>query len=183
VSATGSKVKGPPGNVISLVGPANAGKTLIICRLLAWFKERGLRVAVLKHSHHTPPAASPEAAAGRQAGLDAWAVAVPGVLQINRFLPGAPDLAELLSFLSPQVDIVLVEGYKTSYLPKILLAGPGLEEVIPPPGNVVARLSSQVNAGSVPSFHPDDVENLGRFVMARCGLSFSGNEAARGLGA
>ena len=37
---------------IAIVGTSNTGKTELICRLLEWFSAPGLRVAVLKHSHH-----------------------------------------------------------------------------------------------------------------------------------
>ena len=38
---------------LSIVGFSGSGKTELICRLLDWLARRGLRVAVLKHTHHT----------------------------------------------------------------------------------------------------------------------------------
>lgn len=162
--------KGVPGNVISLVGPANSGKTQAICRLVAWLREQGYRSAVLKHSHHVSPAVSPGAEICRRAGGEILAVATQGALQVNRMLPGEPDLHWLLACLSPLVDVVLVEGYKRSSLPKILLVGPGLEDVLPRRHGVVAYLSQAALEGPLPTFHPQDVAGLGRFILSRCGL-------------
>ncbi len=156
--------------VISLVGPANSGKTQTVCRLVGWLAERGLRVGVVKHSHHRLPAVSPEAAAYRQAGARAFAAAAPRVLQITCFPPGDPDPAPLLTWLNSQLDVVLVEGYKGGDLPKILLTGPGLEEVLPDRRQVVALISPQAGEGPLPVFHPDDLEGLGRFILTYLGM-------------
>ena len=38
--------------IVAISGIKNSGKTTLICRLLEIFKEKGLRVAVLKHDGH-----------------------------------------------------------------------------------------------------------------------------------
>ena len=38
--------------IVAISGIKNSGKTTLICRLLENFKEKGLRVAVLKHDGH-----------------------------------------------------------------------------------------------------------------------------------
>lgn len=153
------------------MGPANSGKTQTICRLVGWLQERGLRVAVLKHSHHGQPAVSLQASDYRQAGVGVFAETAAGELQVTCFLPGEPELVPLLAFLSAQVEVVLVEGYKTSRLPKILLTGPGLEDVLPDRRQVVALINPRAGEDLLPAFHPDDLEGLGWFVLARLGIS------------
>lgn len=154
-----------PGNVISLVGPSGSGKTEIICRLVGWLTARGYTVGVLKHSHHSRPAVTPEAEAFRQAGVRVYARPSPGVLEIDGFYDGEPDPGPLLALLASQVEVLLVEGYKTGPLPKILLTGPGVEEVLPGRQGVVALVSRQPGGGELPVFVPEDVEGLGNFVL------------------
>ena len=107
------------------MGTSNTGKTELICRLLEWFAAQGLRVAVLKHSHHQHLGDDgKDTWRYRQAGGRLVALAAPGLLQITRSGPEEPPLDEILAELAPDADLILVEGYKTSDLPKVGLAPP-----------------------------------------------------------
>jgi molybdopterin-guanine dinucleotide biosynthesis protein B len=158
-------------NIMSFVGPSGSGKTELICRLLGWFGAQGLKVAVLKHSH--------KAASGddgkdtgkfRRAGAQTVALAAPGLLQITRSFPGDPPLATVLAALIPTADLILVEGYKTSSLPKMALVGPTLEQVLTDYSRVVALVSPEPLASPLPVFHPRETAELGRFIKDYLGL-------------
>ena len=117
---------------LSIVGPSGSGKTELICRLLAWFERRGLRVAVLKHTHHRDLGdRGKDTWRFRQAGAALVALAAPGLLQVNRPFPAEPPLSEVLASLSPEVDLILVEGYKSGPLPKIVVLPPDLKRALP----------------------------------------------------
>lgn len=154
-----------PGNAIALVGPSGSGKTEIICRLVGWLTARGYRVGVLKHSHHPRPTMTPAAAAFRQAGLRVFARLANEALEIYGFLDGEPEPGPLLAHLASQVDLLVVEGYKHGPLPKILLTGPEVEQVLPSRQGVVALVSRQPGEGELPVFSPEDVDGLGNFVL------------------
>lgn len=156
--------------VISVVGPSGSGKTELICRLVKWFRGRGLKVAVLKHSHKADLGGNGLSHACRQAGAQAVTQAGPHLVQVNRYAPGEPDLAEILAFLTPQADLVIVEGYKKSLLPKIALTGPELEEIPLDRTKVVAWVSREAAVSSVPVFHPDKVEDIGAFILRFLGM-------------
>lgn len=160
-----------PAKVISLVGPANSGKTGLICRLVAWFRARGFRVAVLKHSHKAVLAESSTARTYRQAGAQAVAQIGPHLAQINRYVQGEPELVEILALLAPDADLVLVEGYKQSSLPKIALTGPDLEPIPLDRSRVAAWVSREAVASPVQVFHPDRVEDLGAFILDFLGIA------------
>jgi molybdopterin-guanine dinucleotide biosynthesis protein MobB len=158
--------------VMSFVGPSGCGKTTLICRLLDWFLAQGLRVAVLKHSHKTGLGdGGKDTGKFRQAGAQAVALAAPGLLQVSRFFPDEPPLSAALEALAPEADLILVEGYKTSSLPKIALAGPDLEPVRPDLSRVVALVSSAPVDSALPVFHPQEVAELGSFIREYLGLS------------
>ena len=152
------------------MGPSNSGKTELICALLKWFATQKLKVAVLKHSHkqHLGDEGK-DTCRYRQAGGQLVALAAPGLLQINRTFPGEPSLAAVLSELAPEADLILVEGYKTSDLPKIGVVGPDVPPVLPNYPRVVAWISPLALATALPVFSPAQVEEIGRFIQTQLG--------------
>jgi molybdopterin-guanine dinucleotide biosynthesis protein B len=42
----------PPPNVAAFTGASGAGKTTLICAVIAHYAARGVRVAAIKHTHH-----------------------------------------------------------------------------------------------------------------------------------
>jgi molybdopterin-guanine dinucleotide biosynthesis protein MobB len=150
---------------VAIVGPSNSGKTELICRLVDWFQARGLKVAVLKHSHH-PHLGDNAKDTGRyrRAGAENVALAGPGLLQITLSLPSDPAVEEVLSSWAPVADLILVEGYKSGSLPKIALVGPKLEKVLSDFSRVIALVGEPPGPSPLPVFSPGQVEELGRFI-------------------
>jgi len=152
---------------IAVVGQSNTGKTELICRLLPWLSARGLRVAVLKHSHH------PDLDRGergkdtwryRQAGAQTVALAAPGFLQVTRSFAGEPPLEQIMSSLASDADIVLVEGYKTGTLPKVAVLPPEDRPEAPDYQHLIALVSEQPVDSPLPVFQPHQVEKLGQWL-------------------
>lgn len=164
LSATGDKA-------IALVGPANSGKTELICRLLEWFTAQGLRAAVLKHSHHQHLGDDgKDTWRYRQAGGQLVALAAPGLLQITRSGPEEPPLPEILAELARDADLILVEGYKTSDLPKVgLVASEAAAASLPDYPRLVAWVSALELSTDLPVFHPRQVAEIGRFIQDQLG--------------
>jgi molybdopterin-guanine dinucleotide biosynthesis protein MobB len=72
--------------------------------------------------------------------------------------------------VAPDADLVLVEGYKTSSLPKIAMVGHDLEEVLSDFSRVIALVSSHPVESSLPVFHPRQVAELGLFIKEYLGI-------------
>ena len=156
----------PPLKAVAIVGPSNSGKSQLICRLLGWFQAQGQEVAVLKHSHHLNLGdTGKDTGRYRQAGALNVALAGPGVIQITRSLPADPTAEQVLSAWAPDADLILVEGYKSSSLPKIALVGSKLEKVITDLSQVIALVSEEPATSQLPVFAPGEVEKLGRFIL------------------
>ena len=152
------------------MGPSNSGKTELICGLLKWFAAQNLKVAVLKHSHKQILGdENKDTGRYRAAGGQLVALAAPGLLQINRACPGEPSLALILAELGAGVDLILVEGYKTSDLPKIGVMGPEAAPILPAYPRQVAWVSSVPLTTDLPVFHPGQVAEIGRFIQAQLG--------------
>lgn len=152
---------------ISFVGPSRAGKTELICRLISWLTARGLKVAVLKHSHHTQGLEGDwgkDTWRFRQAGARTVALAAPGFLQVTRLLLGEPSLEQVLADLKPQADVILVEGYKSGPLPKVAVLAGDFQGEIPSCPGLLALVCREPVSTSLPCFHPDQIEELGRWL-------------------
>ena len=108
--------------VFGITGYSGAGKTTLLEALIPLFVARGLRVSLIKHTHHDFDIDKP--------GKDSWRLREAGCAEVmllsNRRwalmheLRGAaePDLAEQIALLSP-CDLVLIEGYKEAPYPKL----------------------------------------------------------------
>jgi molybdopterin-guanine dinucleotide biosynthesis adapter protein len=126
--------------VFGIAGYSGSGKTTLIERVLPLLVARGLKVAVIKHTHHDfdidPPPGGGRGGKGAEApttthrpGKDSWRAREAGaaavllasdhrtaVLTEHRDTP--PLLIDLLAQLPP-CDLVLVEGYKREAIPKL----------------------------------------------------------------
>ena len=154
----------------AIVGTSNSGKTELICRLLEWFSAQGLRAAVLKHSHHQQLGDDgKDTWRYRQAGSRLVALAAPGLLQITRSRAGEPPLDAILAELAPGVDLILVEGYKTSDLPKLGLAPPDPTSKLPDYPRLLAWVSPRPLPTHLPVFNPLEVAAIGRFFQDQLG--------------
>lgn len=154
----------------AIVGTSNSGKTELICRLLEWFGNQGLKVAVLKHSHHQQIGDDgKDTWRYRQAGSRLVALAAPGLLQITRSRAGEPPLDAILAELAPGADLILVEGYKTSDLPKVGLAPPDAASPLPDYPRLLAWVSPRPLPTHLPVFNPLEVAAIGRFIQGQLG--------------
>lgn len=117
------------GRVLGVVGWSGSGKTSLLEYLIARLAGQGLRVNVVKHSHHDVELEPPrkDSARLRMAGAAEVLLASPYRVAILRELRevGEPALAAHLARLAP-ADLTLVEGYKWERLPKLEVFRPSL---------------------------------------------------------
>ncbi|MBW1918189.1 MAG: molybdopterin-guanine dinucleotide biosynthesis protein B [Deltaproteobacteria bacterium] len=155
---------------IALVGPSNSGKTELICRLLTWLGSRGLKVAAVKHSHRRLPVDQPGKDTWRfhRAGARVVALAAPGILQVTQTPDRDPELATVLAALGPDLDLILVEGYKHGLLPKLVMvpAGASLGESQNYP-RIIGYISEQPLPAEQPVFSPSQVAEIGAFILGQ----------------
>lgn len=107
---------------LGIVGWSGSGKTTLIERLLPLLGQQGLRVSVIKQSHHDIETDQPgkDSWRHRQAGAHEVLLSTPYRWVLMHELRGAPEpeLGDMLTRLSP-CDLVLVEGYKRASHPKL----------------------------------------------------------------
>ena len=109
-------------NVVGLSGFSGSGKTTLAERLIAALRAAGQRVSVVKHAHHKFDIdhEGKDSWRHRQAGASEVVIASARRLAKIREFPvrADPTVHELIAELAP-CDWVLVEGFKSSALPKI----------------------------------------------------------------
>jgi len=164
--------------VLGVTGWSGSGKTTLLEYVVGRLAARGLRVNVVKHSHHdiVLEPAHKDSARLRTAGAAEVMIASPYRVAIMRELRGAsePPLGELLARLGP-ADLTLVEGYKWEPLPKLEVYRPevGKPPVYPDDPNVLAVASNApAPAGLAPRvawLDLDDPEAVLRWIMERLG--------------
>jgi molybdopterin-guanine dinucleotide biosynthesis protein B len=108
--------------IIGFAGFSGSGKTTLLEKVIPLLKARGLRIAVIKHAHHKFDIDKPGKDSFRHREAGAGEVLVVSGFRwalMHELLDEAePSLEELCKRLSP-CDLVLVEGYKYSGIPKI----------------------------------------------------------------
>jgi molybdopterin molybdotransferase len=107
--------------IVSIVGKSQSGKTVLMEQLIAEFKRRGYKVAALKHSRGGMEIDQPGKDSWRyaQAGSDAVLISSPDKLAFIKSLDHDLDIEEIMPIVGPEFDLVLVEGFKKSKIPKI----------------------------------------------------------------
>lgn len=119
----------PPYNLLGVVGWSGSGKTTLLEYLVTQLAGRGLRINVIKHSHHDVMLEPPhkDSARMRRAGAAEVMIASPFRVAVIHELRGSPEpaLTEQLARLAP-AELTLVEGYKWEPIPKLEVHRPAL---------------------------------------------------------
>ncbi len=158
--------------VIGVVGWKNNGKTTLVVRLIEHLTERGLRVSTVKHAHHSVDLDQP--------GKDTWRHRQAGAGEVilatgRRWIlmhelrdEDEPPLETLLDKLAP-ADLVIVEGFKGSSLPKIEVhRGERGTALIAREDPDVVAVAADIPIGSleVPVLHLDDIAAIAEMALA-----------------
>lgn len=146
----------PSRPVLGVMGRSGSGKTTLLEILIAQLAARGLKVNLIKHSHHDLELEPPgkDSARLRRAGAAEVMVSSPYRFSIVRELRGAPEpsLQEQLSRLSP-ADLTLLEGFKSYPIPKLEVYRPALGKppVYPEDAHVMAVASDVPAPADLPA--------------------------------
>jgi molybdopterin-guanine dinucleotide biosynthesis protein B len=134
--------------VFGVAGYSGSGKTTLLEKLLPQIIAHGLRVSVIKHTHHNFDIDRPgkDSFRHRQAGAGEVLLASASRWVLMKELRGAPEpsLADHLARFSP-CDLVLVEGFKQEAVPTLEVYRPanGKPPLWPEHRQIVAVASDQ----------------------------------------
>ncbi len=153
--------------VMAFAAWSGTGKTTLIEKVIKALKQKGLRVAVLKHDGH-------DFEIDRE-GKDTWRFTKAGAditmissSQKTAYMEqGALTLEELLEKIK-NVDIILVEGYKNEGMPQIGIArkatGKGFTADI---NRFMALVTDDEVETDLPCFDFNDIDEITEFIMEK----------------
>jgi len=149
--------------IISIVGKSESGKTTLLEGLIARLKQRGYRVAVVKHSAEDVELDTVNKDSWRFSQAGSEVSAVTSVHKLAVFKNIAHDLSpqELSQFIGSDYDLILTEGFKQSNHPKIEVHRKEQgKELLSPPEQLLAVVTDEPLDVAVPQFSKDEVEKI-----------------------
>jgi len=164
--------------IIGIAGWKRSGKTTLVVRLIEEFTRHGLKVATIKHAHHSFQIddAETDSARHRRAGASQVAIVSAKRWALVNELGGAPEpaLAEVIAQLGP-CDLIIVEGYKSAPIPKIEVrrtASLEKQALADADANVIAIAADHpVDAAAVPVLSLNDIGSIAGFIAKAVGVS------------
>lgn len=161
--------------IFGFAGYSGSGKTTLIEKLIPLFVQRGLKVSLIKHAHHTFDVDQPgkDSFRHRHAGCTEVLVTSSRRWALMHELRGAaePTLKEQIERLSP-CDLLLVEGFKHEPIPKLEVyrAEVGESMIHPHDKNIVAIASDAKVDSALPQLNLNTPETIAAFVLQHVGL-------------
>ncbi len=159
-----------PANIFGFSGYSGSGKTTLIEKLVPRFTAAGLRVSLIKHTHHAFDIDQPgkDSYRHRQAGCREVVVSAARRWALMHELhdEAEPTLAQLVARLAP-CDIVLVEGFKRDPVPKLEVYRRQLGRLPRYPGDrhIVALATDTVQDCVLPQFRLNAVDAIATFIL------------------
>jgi molybdopterin-guanine dinucleotide biosynthesis protein MobB len=167
----------PP--LLAFVAASGTGKTTLLEQLIPLLRARGLRLAVIKHTHHDFDVDQP--------GKDSYRMRAAGAQQVmlasrrrwallTEHADGRdePRLAELVQALDRRaLDLILVEGFKHETVRKIELHRPALGKAALFPADpqiiAVACDAPPAEGSAIPLLDLNNPEEVAAFVLRTIG--------------
>ncbi len=165
--------------LFGITGWKNAGKTTLMVALVELLTARGLRIATVKHAHHNFDIDHEGKDSFRHRAAGATEVIVSSasrwaLIHENRG-QGENDeeasLEDLLAHLSPDIDLVLVEGFKSGAHEKIqVYRGQENETLLAPQDKSIVAVATDQQLEGILTLPLDDPGAIADFILARVGL-------------
>lgn len=151
-------------------GWSGSGKTTLIEKLIPRFVERGLRVSLMKHAHHTFDVDHPgkDSYRHRHAGAAEVMVTSSRRWVLMHELAGSqePSFDEQVRRMSP-CDLIIVEGFKFAPIPKIEVWRKQTGEALLHPNDphIVALATDARVETTLPRLDLNDDGAIARFIL------------------
>ena len=153
--------------VIAFAAYSGTGKTTLIEKLVRELKNRGLRLAVIKHDGHKFEIDHEGKDSWRFAKAGADVTVISSAEKTAYVEQGELTLEQLLGMIHG-VDLILVEGYKNENLPQIGIARAATGKGFPfEPEHFLALVTDMEIDTKVPCFGLEDILHIADFILER----------------
>ncbi len=151
--------------VLLVVGRKNVGKTTLIERLIPELSVRGYRVGTVKHHHSSSPMMvdheGKDSWRHRRAGACSVALVSPSQVALFRATDERMPLNDLMGYFEG-LDIVLVEGFRSEPIPRIVVSE-ALQENNSSAAmehQLIATICPEKREGEAPFFKRQEIQSL-----------------------
>ncbi len=165
--------------MFGFAGYSGAGKTTLIEQLIPRFVARGLAVSMIKHTHHDfdLDKSGKDSFRHREAGATEVMLVCDRRWVLMHELRGRPEpsFEQQIANLSP-CDLLLVEGYKATPIPKLEVHRPANGKPFIWPGNDSVLAVATPAAADLPSacalpwLDLNDHDAIAAFILEKVGL-------------
>ena len=161
--------------IFGFAGWSGSGKTTLVKAVIPALIAQGLKVSTIKHTHHNFDIDKPGKDSFEHRVAGAHEVVITGaarwaLLHENRGEP-EPGIETMLARMS-EVDLVLIEGFKSYSHPKMEVFRPevGKPMICADDTSIVAVASTISLDVTIPQIDLDDIEAVADFVINFCEL-------------
>ncbi len=158
--------------IVSFVAASsNSGKTTLLEKVVRILKERGLRVAVIKHASRgfTLDRPGKDSWRFREAGADAVMLVGPDEMALMKKISREPSLDEL-QMMVQDLDVVIREGFKKDEGNRIEVFRSGVSGEQPlsiTDPSFLALVSDAPFSIAIPRFDLNDAASVADFITAK----------------
>ena len=162
--------------IFGFAGWSGSGKTTLIEKLIPRLIQRGLKISLLKHAHHTFDVDHPgkDSYRHRMAGCTEVMVSSSRRWVLMHELRGArePSFGDQIKQLSP-CDLLLVEGFKFQQIPKLEVYRAGVESppLHPNDPDIVAVATDAELKTNLPVLDLNDDAGIAAFILGHLKLA------------
>lgn len=165
-----NKTKAFPIPVLGFCAYSGTGKTTLLEQLLPKLTLSGLRIGLIKQTHHDIELDSPhkDSYRLRKAGAVQTLLASPFRHILFTETAGETSLEQLVAQFDPnQQDLIIIEGGKQANIPKIELHRAILNKpwLYPRDPHIIALITDETAATHLPQFHFQQLNELTLFVL------------------
>ncbi len=158
--------------IVSIVGKSDSGKTTLLEKLVRELRNRGYRIATIKHDAHSFEIdhEGKDSWRHKKAGANITVISSPEKMAMVADTDHDHTLSEIRDKFIRDVDLILTEGYKREEHPKIEVFRSELkrELLCQKDDNLVALAGDPVNPPEgVPVFDLNEPGHLCDFIVAR----------------
>ena len=158
-----SQIIKPTMPFVSFVGNSNSGKTTLIEQLVRELKKLGYRVATVKHAPHGFNIDRPGKDSYRlkEAGSDVVVVSSPTQLALIKDIETEASLSQIATLIGNKVDIILLEGFKSTKEPKIAILNDESDtNFFSQEENILTAIIARPSSQGKPQFADEDITKI-----------------------
>ena len=155
--------------IIAIVGRSKTGKTTLVEKLIPELTARGHKIATVKNTFHRIEFDVPGSDTWRhiKAGSAATAICSADTIMLIKKTKSKSTLEDVIKLFNDEYDLLIIEGFKESNLPKIEVhrkeIGPPLMNL----RNLLAIATDEDITTEIPQFSLGNIKEMTQFIEDR----------------